>query len=93
MSFDDLSDVPFQKLQEEHQTKADPTDAKCLENERIEAVLIKLNSRSSAFQFRTMAMFYSFYFFLGLHSLTFPFMFILPDFFYRSQDGQGRPSL
>ena len=76
-------------MQECLETTTDSTEAESLENERIETVLIKVNSSSSAFQVWIMATFYSFHFFLGLQAFTFLFMFISPDFFYHNKDGQG----
>ena len=63
MKCDYENNAPYQKLQESPESTKDLINREFLEDERIETVLIKVNSSSSAFQIWVMATFYSFHFF------------------------------
>ena len=80
--------APFEDIQDE--TPLNQKETGTLEHQRIETVLIKVNSTSRAFQLRTFALFCVFNFFTCLQNATFLFMFVLPKFFVRGGSGRGK---
>ena len=76
--------TPYEKIE----SFEEKDSALNLENERIEAVLIKVNSASSAFQIRAILAFCVFNFFIAVHSATFIFMFLSPTFLVDSDSSQ-----
>ena len=85
------TDQSFENSEQKHILN-DSTKSSNLENERIEAVLIKVNATSSKFQIRTIFAFCVFNFFIAVHSATFLFMFLSPHFFAMNGSSQGTSS-
>ena len=88
MSIDIEDKTPYEKLD----TSEEIDLSHNLENERIEAVLIKVNSTSSTFQIRVILAFCVFNFFIAVHSATFLFMFLSPTFLVESNSSQKTPT-
>lgn len=66
---------------------------KGFENERIETILIKINSSSGKFQIRVLFLFCLYNFFMGAHLNTFIFMFLSPKFFVKNQSNESKSNV
>ena len=91
MSFDIEQSMPYKKLSEKLETSTTENTVVDLENLRIESVLVKVNSTSHKFQIRSLVGFCVYFFFMGIHTYTFLFMYISPKFFVTNKHGQGSP--